>query len=101
MVKITRLLETFWRFQNTDVSLIPTISWPAFATHEDQLRKKTMDKVVRKLRGRYGFKRFLRDGYKTSVEDKNRKYYKPAEIKVGELSLLNLLFGEERFQWFY
>lgn len=38
--------------------------------------------MVRKLKGKYGFKRFLRDGYRTSLEDPNRRYYKPAEIKV-------------------
>ena len=32
--------------------------------------------------GRYGFKRFLRDGYKTAVEDGNKRYYRPAEIKT-------------------
>ena len=70
-------------FQNTDASLIPTVSWPAFAIHEDALVKRTMDKVERKLQGKCGFKRFLRDGYGTTVEDRSRKYYKPAEIKVN------------------
>ncbi|XP_064639915.1 phosphorylase b kinase regulatory subunit beta-like isoform X2 [Lineus longissimus] len=75
--------------KNTDSSLIPTICWPAFATHDEPLRSKTIDKITRKLKGRYGFKRFLRDGYRTVVEDKNRKLYRPAEIKGGMASLEN------------
>ena len=50
---------------------------------DDALYSQTLDKIVRKLRGKYGFKRFLRDGYRTANEDKNRRYYKPAEMKVG------------------
>jgi phosphorylase kinase alpha/beta subunit len=61
------------------------VSWPAFAIHEEGLLHKTMDKILRKLQGKYGFKRFLRDGFKTEIEDKKRKYYKPAEIKVNKL----------------
>lgn len=76
--------------QNTDASLIPTISWPAFAIHEEKLVQRTVDKALRKLKGRYGLKRFLRDGYGTVVEDKGRKYYKPAEIKVICIARLNI-----------
>lgn len=66
---------------------MPTISWPAFAIHEEALVDKTMDKMLRKLHGKFGLKRFLRDGYRTVAEDKNRKYYKPAEIKVSYIVL--------------
>ena len=69
-------------FQNTDASLIPAISWPAFAIHEESLVNRTRDKIVRKLAGKRGVKRFLRDGFGTVVEDKNRQYYKPGEVKV-------------------
>lgn len=69
--------------QNTDAALLPTISYPAFAVDDDALYSQTLDKIVRKLRGRYGFKRFLRDGYRTANEDKDRRYYKPAEMKVS------------------
>ena len=34
------------------------------------------------LQGLYGLKRFLRDGYKTVVEDKNRRYYEKRELQV-------------------
>ncbi|KAM9861180.1 phosphorylase b kinase regulatory subunit beta [Aulostomus maculatus] len=76
------LLPRESRSHNTDAALLPTISYPAFAVDDDALYSQTLDKIVRKLRGRYGFKRFLRDGYRTTNEDKNRRYYKPAEMKL-------------------
>lgn len=68
--------------QNTDAALLPCISYPAFALDDEVLLSQTLDKIIRKLKGKYGFKRFLRDGYRTALEDKTRRYYKPAEIKV-------------------
>lgn len=79
--------STFGVWQNTDAALLPTISYPAFAVDDDALYSQTLDKIVRKLRGKYGFKRFLRDGYRTSNEDKNRRYYKPAEMKVSAVKM--------------
>ncbi|XP_029353472.1 phosphorylase b kinase regulatory subunit beta isoform X1 [Echeneis naucrates] len=76
------LLPRESRSHNTDAALLPTISYPAFAVDDDVLCSQTLSKVVRKLRGKYGFKRFFRDGYRTINEDKNRRYYKPAEIKL-------------------
>ncbi|XP_072013114.1 phosphorylase b kinase regulatory subunit beta-like [Amphiura filiformis] len=67
--------------KNTDASLIPTCSFPAFAVDNQELKTVTLEKVTRKLKGNYGFRRFLRDGYGTVVEDQNRPYYKPAELK--------------------
>ncbi|KAM6160028.1 LOW QUALITY PROTEIN: phosphorylase b kinase regulatory subunit beta-like [Erethizon dorsatum] len=75
------LLPRESRSHNTDAALLPCISYPAFALDDDVLFSQTLDKVVRKLK-EYGFKRFLRDGYRTSLEDPNRRYYKPAEIKL-------------------
>lgn len=54
---------------------------------DDALYSQTLDKIVRKLKGKYGFKRFLRDGYRTTNEDKNRRHYKPAEMKVSVVSI--------------
>uniref|UniRef100_A0A2K5EPE4 Phosphorylase b kinase regulatory subunit n=1 Tax=Aotus nancymaae TaxID=37293 RepID=A0A2K5EPE4_AOTNA len=76
------LLPRESRSHNTDAALLPCISYPAFALDDEVLFSQTLDKVVRKLKGKYGFKRFLRDGYRTSLEDPNRSYYKPAEIKL-------------------
>uniref|UniRef100_A0A287A0V9 Phosphorylase b kinase regulatory subunit n=1 Tax=Sus scrofa TaxID=9823 RepID=A0A287A0V9_PIG len=76
------LLPRESRSHNTDAALLPCISYPAFALDDEVLFNQTLDKVIRKLKGKYGFKRFLRDGYRTSLEDPNRRYYKPAEIKL-------------------
>ncbi|KAM7058009.1 phosphorylase b kinase regulatory subunit beta isoform 6-T6 [Molossus nigricans] len=76
------LLPRESRSHNTDAALLPCTSYPAFALDDEALFLQTLDKVVRKLKGKYGFKRFLRDGYRTSLEDPNRRYYKPAEIKL-------------------
>nr|XP_014349482.1 PREDICTED: phosphorylase b kinase regulatory subunit beta [Latimeria chalumnae] len=76
------LLPRESRSHNTDAALLPCISYPAFAVDDDVLFSQTLDKIIRKLQGRHGLKRFLRDGYGTALEDKNRRYYKPAEIKL-------------------
>ncbi|XP_063293913.1 phosphorylase b kinase regulatory subunit beta isoform X3 [Pelobates fuscus] len=76
------LLPRESRSHNTDASLLTCISYPAFAVDDDALFHQALDKIVRKLKGKYGFKRFLRDGYRTALEDENRRYYKPAEIKL-------------------
>ncbi|XP_061748471.1 phosphorylase b kinase regulatory subunit beta isoform X2 [Nerophis ophidion] len=76
------LLPRESRSHNTDAALLPTISYPAFAVDDDALCSQTLDKIVRKLRGKYGFKRFIRDGYRTTNEDQERRYYKPAEMKL-------------------
>ncbi|CAG2222637.1 PHKA_B [Mytilus edulis] len=55
--------------------------WPSFAIHEKHITDRTEDKVLRRLKGKFGIKRFLRDGYRTVLEDKNRTFYRPAEIK--------------------
>ncbi|XP_030831590.1 phosphorylase b kinase regulatory subunit beta [Strongylocentrotus purpuratus] len=71
--------------KNTDAALIATVSFPAFALDDECLAEVTLDKIKRKLRGKHGFKRFLRDGYGTVLEDKNRKYYKPTEVKLYDM----------------
>uniref|UniRef100_A0A673KCL2 Phosphorylase b kinase regulatory subunit n=1 Tax=Sinocyclocheilus rhinocerous TaxID=307959 RepID=A0A673KCL2_9TELE len=78
------LLPRESRSHNTDSALLPCISYPAFAVDDDALYSQTLDKIVRKLKGKYGFKRFLRDGYRTANEDKNRRHYKPAEMKLSD-----------------
>ena len=34
------------------------------------------------LQGNYGLKRFCRDGYKTVLEDKHRRFYQKRELQV-------------------
>ncbi|RZC40824.1 phosphorylase b kinase regulatory subunit beta [Asbolus verrucosus] len=70
--------------KDVDVALLPTISFPAFSTHEDLLYTEAKSNIVKKLKGNHGFKRYIRDGYKTVVEDKNRRFYEKSEIKYFE-----------------
>ncbi|XP_059060118.1 probable phosphorylase b kinase regulatory subunit alpha isoform X2 [Achroia grisella] len=67
-----------------DSGLLSIISYPAFAVDDPQLIAKTRDTIVTKLQGKYGCKRFLRDGHKTPKEDPNRLYYEPWELRMFE-----------------
>ncbi|XP_058821728.1 probable phosphorylase b kinase regulatory subunit beta isoform X3 [Topomyia yanbarensis] len=67
--------------KGVDASLIPTLSFPAFASHEDRLVEMTKANVIMRLKGKKGFKRFSRDGYLSRLEDKTRRYYHKGEIK--------------------
>lgn len=59
--------------QGVDASLIPTLSFPAFASHEERLVDQTKANVIKRLRGKHGFKRFNRDGYLSQHEDQSRR----------------------------
>ncbi|XP_047989219.1 probable phosphorylase b kinase regulatory subunit alpha isoform X3 [Leguminivora glycinivorella] len=67
-----------------DSGLLSIISYPAFAVDDPQLITKTRETIVNKLQGKYGCKRFLRDGHKTPREDPNRLYYEPWELRMFE-----------------
>lgn len=51
-----------------DSGLLSVISFPAFAVDDPTLLAITRDYIIDKLQGKYGCKRFLRDGYKTPKE---------------------------------
>ncbi|KAK0065923.1 phosphorylase b kinase regulatory subunit beta [Biomphalaria pfeifferi] len=69
-----------------------TLRWPALVINEDEVRKKTIEKVIRKLKGNFGIKHFPKDRYKTAIEDENRKYYRSAKIKfISTVRLSDLL----------
>ncbi|XP_059481695.1 probable phosphorylase b kinase regulatory subunit beta isoform X2 [Neocloeon triangulifer] len=69
--------------KEVDVSLLPTISFPAFASHDEHLLAKTKSNI-QKLRGKYGFKRFSRDGFKCPLEDPCQRFYKEGQTKDFE-----------------
>ena len=54
--------------KEVDAALLSVIGFPAFAVDDPELIKHTRTTIQEKLQGRYGFKRFLRDGYKTPKE---------------------------------
>ncbi|KAL3312554.1 Phosphorylase b kinase regulatory subunit alpha [Cichlidogyrus casuarinus] len=64
-----------------DSSLLGIISFPAFAVDDENLVNHTRNTILEKLLGSYGCKRFLRDGFRTALEDANRLYYEPWELR--------------------
>jgi len=70
--------------KETDASILSIIGYPAFAVRNDQLVLDTMETLQEKLGGRFGMKRFLRDGYKTPRENTDRLHYEPWELRQFE-----------------
>lgn len=70
--------------KETDAALLSVIGFPAFAIEDAQLVERTRNVIVNKLGGRYGCKRFLRDGHQTVLEDTTRLHYEPWELKQFE-----------------
>jgi phosphorylase kinase alpha/beta subunit len=67
-----------------DAALLSVISYPAFAVEDVDLRDRTRNDIINKLAGKYGCKRFLRDGHQTVLEDSQRLHYEPWELKQFE-----------------
>ncbi|XP_061669820.1 phosphorylase b kinase regulatory subunit alpha, liver isoform isoform X2 [Syngnathoides biaculeatus] len=67
-----------------DAGLLSVISFPAFAVEDAELVAITKSEIIRKLQGRYGCCRFIRDGYHCPKEDPTRLHYDPAELKLFE-----------------
>ena len=70
--------------KEVDAALLSIIGYPAFALEDKELIELTRNNIKQKLQGRYGCKRFLRDGFRTAKEDQSRLYYEPSELKVFE-----------------
>jgi phosphorylase kinase alpha/beta subunit len=70
--------------KEVDAATLAVIGFPAFAVDDEELTDKTRSKIVEHLQGRYGCKRFLRDGHQTVLEDTKRLYYEPSELKIFE-----------------
>lgn len=66
--------------KETDAALLSVIGFPAFAVEDEALVILTRREIVGKLQGRYGCKRFLRDGHQTVVEDHERLHYEEGEL---------------------
>ncbi|XP_037068061.1 probable phosphorylase b kinase regulatory subunit beta isoform X2 [Pollicipes pollicipes] len=69
---------------SSDMALLMAISFPAFGTHDQLLYSKTKSKIVKKLRGKHGFKRFARDGFGTVLEDTSSRFYKDGTVQKFE-----------------
>ena len=70
--------------KQVDAATLAVIGFPAFAVTDDELVDRTRSAIVELLQGKYGCKRFLRDGHQTVLEDHSRLHYEPSELKVFE-----------------
>jgi len=70
--------------KETDAALLSVIGFPAFACDDPDLRDRTRTKIVERLQGNYGCKRFLRDGHQTVLEDTSRLHYEAYELRQFE-----------------
>jgi phosphorylase kinase alpha/beta subunit len=70
--------------KETDAALLSIVGFPGFAVDDPDIAARTRELVLTKLEGRYGCKRFLRDGHQSVVEDHQRLYYEPGELQRFE-----------------
>ncbi|CAD5220381.1 unnamed protein product [Bursaphelenchus xylophilus] len=70
--------------KETDSALLGIISYPAFAVEDSDLVETTRQTILDTLYGKYGCRRFLRDGFKTALEDRSRLYYNNDELQKFE-----------------
>lgn len=70
--------------KEVDAALLSIIGFPAYSIEDQSLMDLTREKIVGKLQGRYGCKRFLLDGHQTVVEDHERLHYEKGELQAFE-----------------
>ncbi len=70
--------------KEVDAAVLSVIGYPAYAVEDEILVEETRRKIIDKLQGRYGCKRFLLDGHQTVLEDASRLHYEPAELQLFE-----------------
>ncbi|MBD0308010.1 MAG: glycoside hydrolase family 15 protein, partial [Microcoleus sp. T1-bin1] len=83
-VTLESLLPRESSSKEVDAALLSVISFPAFAVEDRELIERTRNKIIEKLQGNYGCKRFLRDGHQTVLEDADRLHYEPTELRQFE-----------------
>ncbi|WP_345978026.1 glycoside hydrolase family 15 protein [Sulfurimonas sp. HSL3-7] len=70
--------------KETDAALLSIIGYPGYAVEDEKLVARTRNKIIKKLAGRYGCKRFLLDGHQSSIEDSTRLHYEASELREFE-----------------
>jgi len=83
-ITLENLLPRESSSKEIDAALLSVISFPAFAVEDAQLSDRTRSEIINKLQGRYGCKRFLRDGHQTVLENTGRLHYEPMELQTFE-----------------
>ncbi len=63
-----------------DSALLAVIGFPAFAAGDKA--EEVGERIETRLAGRYGYKRFLRDGHQTAIEDETKLHYEPEELEA-------------------
>lgn len=66
--------------KETDAALLSVLFWPGYAMADADLLAVSRDRLLKRLEGRYGLKRFLRDGHQTALEDHGRLHYETGEL---------------------
>jgi len=80
-VTLQGLLPRESNSKETDAALLSIIGYPAYALKDEKLVNTTRDKIIHKLAGVYGCKRFLLDGHQSSIEDDTKLHYEPSELR--------------------
>jgi phosphorylase kinase alpha/beta subunit len=70
--------------KEADSACLSVVGYPAWAVEDQGLVQRTLRRIRRELGGAYGYKRFLRDGHQTAVEDVSRLHYEPEELAEFE-----------------
>jgi phosphorylase kinase alpha/beta subunit len=70
--------------KEVDSACLAVIGYPAWAVEDPQLVERTRTKIRRELGGRYGYKRFRRDGHQCVNEDVSRLHYEREELAQFE-----------------
>ncbi len=81
---LTGLLPRESSSKETDAALLSVIGYPAYAVEDAALVERTRGKIIKKLAGRYGCKRFLLDGHQSVIEDTSRLHYEAHELRAFE-----------------
>ena len=88
IVRLRRALESLLPRESaskeTDSACLSVVGYPAWAVEDRSLIERTVRRIRRELGGAYGYKRFLRDGHQTPVEDISRLHYEPEELSAFE-----------------
>lgn len=80
-VTLKGLLPRESNSKETDGALLSVIGYPAYAVRDEELVNATRKKIVKKLSGEYGCKRFLLDGHQSVLEDESKLHYEPSELR--------------------
>ncbi|WP_158967246.1 glycoside hydrolase family 15 protein [Paraglaciecola sp. L3A3] len=83
-ITLKALLPRESNTKEIDAALLSVVGYPAFAVSDPNLSDKVRNEIIEKLEGRYGLKRFLRDGHQTEPEDEGRLHYEEQELKHFE-----------------